>query len=164
MSTDRITEQTMADTPAHQPHGPSDNPNKTADALREVSIAIRHHQKQPHPSRNEVMMGRDSFNSCDLEIQNASPHQHCSPSKNANKTTDTLRDEPVSKGGLIHPSPTLKETVVVPNSMSCQDNITTSPDSCQASTNVNGDDNGDAQDRVSLFSLLIVASSIFCCV
>ena len=102
----------MANKPPHELHGPSDNANKTADALRDVPLAIRH-QIQPPPSRNEVVVGPNnlfhSFERASKQTQqNASPHQHRSTPKNANKTTDALRDEPVSKGSQIQPPSTTK--------------------------------------------------------
>jgi hypothetical protein len=145
----------MADTPAHQPHGPSDNANKTAAALRDVPLVIRH-RIQPPPSRNEVVVGPDdSFHSCDRASkqiqQNASPHQHRSTPKNANKTTDALRDEGASKGGQIQPPPPpIKEAVVVPNLPACPHNNNTSSTTCPASDNGNGAAN-EQQNNVSFF-------------
>ncbi len=145
----------MADTPPHQPHSPSDNANKTADALRNVPVAIRH-QIQPPPSRNEVVMGpNDSFHLFDQARtqtqQNASPHHHRSTPKNANKTADALRDEAASKGGQIQPPPPpIKEAVVVPNLPTRPHNNTTSSATRPASDNGNGAAN-EQQNNVSFF-------------
>ena len=145
----------MADTPAHQPHGPSDHANKTADALRDMPLAIWH-QIQPPPSRNEVVVGpNDSFHSCDRASkqiqQNASPHHHRSTPKNANKTADALRDEAASKGGQIQPPPPpIKEAVVVPNLPTRPHNNNTSSATRPASDNGNGAAN-EQQNNVSFF-------------
>ena len=135
----------MADSAANQPHGPSDNSNKTADALRDVPVAIQHQIHSP-PSRNVVAVGlNDSFHSCDRASkqiqQNASPHQHRSTPKNANKTTDALRDEAASK---------IKEAVVVPNLPACPHSNTTSFTTRPASDNGNGAAN-QQETNVSLF-------------
>ena len=157
----------MTDTPPHQPHGPSDNANKTADALRDVPVALRR-RIQPPPSRNEVVVGpKDLFHSFNRASkrtqQNASPHQYCSTPKNTNKTTDALRDEPASKGGQIQPPPPPKEAVVVPNLPASPNpsslphkqsnpshNNTTSSTTCPASDNGNGAAN-EQQNNVSSF-------------
>ena len=108
----------MTNTPPHQPHVPSDNANKTADALRDVPVALRR-RIQPPPSRNEVVFGlNDSFHSLDRasdQTHQESPHQRRSTPKNTNKTTDALGDETASKCGQIQPPPPPKEAVMVPN-------------------------------------------------
>ncbi len=113
-----IKKQTMTDTPPHQPHVPSNNANKTADALRDVPVVLRR-RIQPPPSRNEVVVGlNDWFDSLDQasdQTHQESPHQCHSTPKNTNKTTDALGDETASKGGQIQPPPPPKEAVMVPN-------------------------------------------------
>ena len=159
----------MTDTPPHQPHGPSDNANKTADALRDVPVALRR-RIQPPPSRNVVVLGlNDSFHSCERVSeqiqQNASPHQHRSTLKNTNKNTDALRDEPASKGGQIQPPPPPKEAVMVPNllaspnpsSLPCKPpnpshNNTTSSATHPASNNGNRAANQQENNVSSFFS------------
>ena len=146
----------MADTPAHQPHGPSDNAIKTADALNDGPVVIGH-QIQPPPSRNVVVLGsNDSFHSCERVSeqiqQNASPHQHRSTLKNTNKNTDALRDEPASKGGQIQPPPPpIKEAMVVPNLQACPHSKTTSSTIHPASNKGNGAAN-EQQHNVSFLN------------
>ena len=156
----------MTSTPPHQPHVPSDNANKTADALRDVPVALRR-RIQPPPSRNEVVFGlNDSFHSLDRasdQTHQESPHQRRSTPKNTNKTTDALGDETASKCGQIQPPPPPKEAVMVPNLPASPNpsslphepsnpshNITTSSTTCPASDDGHGAAN-EQQNNVSSF-------------